>query len=88
MRPDLDGKEVKTGRPRWMPLGGRGDVFGFRVCRWGSAFFFKKNNNDDRPTTGGLLLLTLKNNTFKIVYVPNKYSQCGLQKSFAIVYGA
>lgn len=33
------------------------------------GYFFKKSNNDDRPTTGGLLLLTLKNNTFKIVYI-------------------
>jgi hypothetical protein len=48
----------------------------------------KKSNNDDKATAGGLLLLTLKNNTFKIVYVPKNHSQCGLQPSIAIFLGA
>lgn len=43
-------------------------LFGFAVG-FLRLFLQKKNNNDDRPTAGGLLLLTLKNNTFKIVYV-------------------
>jgi len=62
-------------------------LFVFAVA-FAFKFFFKKATDNDRPTTVGLLLLTLKNNTFKIVYVSRSYCQCGLQQSFAIVLGA